>query len=228
MAGNRIAVEGEKGFVPREWLRREVLWASLMSPYPQQMQGWLDGRAADQHAGNVSRQEIYAAEDDPQAQALAFFNRGKKIGGIISSAVLFKAASMYYIDRPPMELLELQAGGVDKVLGRTAVRGSMYSLDEEAYQACKRLIAQSQTARAVERRRNYLNASRIMARLASAETAIWLAEAEQSEDNSLPVLSIPDGGHPRSAGARVDRLQVEFLSIVDSEEFIALSSSELS
>ena len=83
MSESRIVVQGETQFNPREWLRRELLWASLMAPYGQQLNDWLevDGNRFDQHMGNVSRQHIYSQETDSESQAIAFFNGAKVIGG---------------------------------------------------------------------------------------------------------------------------------------------------
>jgi hypothetical protein len=47
MAEARILVEGEDSFNEREWLRREVLWSSLMLPYDQHFRSWIQGLEHD-------------------------------------------------------------------------------------------------------------------------------------------------------------------------------------
>ena len=56
----RVEVVGQGTLKPREWLRRDVLWASLMSPCSRQIAGWLDGTAVSQHMGYQDRNSTQA------------------------------------------------------------------------------------------------------------------------------------------------------------------------
>jgi hypothetical protein len=215
----RVQVIDKGELVPREWLRKEVLWASLMMPYEQQYQIWMSGRALDQYEGNANRQEVYDGFDDPESQALGFFNHGKKITSSISSAVLFKVISIDFIELPQTDLLELQASIIDKVLGRVALKETADMNYEEVYEICTQLI---QTAENDKNKELLASAQRRMLRLSSLETRDWLERAEQNDEGTLPVLQIPDGGTPRSAGARVEKLQPVFSQIISSRKYIAL------
>jgi hypothetical protein len=221
MAGSRIKIIGEKVFNAREWLRREVLWASLMSPYPQQLDRWLDGRAVDQHNGNVSRRDVYRAGIDIDSQALAFFNQGKNLAGIVSHAIVFQSAADGYIDKPVEEMLEIQSSTIEKTLGRVAINEVIRISDEKTYKICEHL-ARLALSEPHDRDNNLNRAGYVMTELASAEASIWLLDALQNEDSSLPILQINDGGHPRSAGDRVDKLQPVFQKIIASERYQAL------
>ena len=222
----RIEVDGADRFDPHEWLRREVLWASLMSPYDEQLQRWFAGRAHDQHAGNRTRQHVYEGEDNPELQALAFFNHGKTIGGIISSAVLFRIT----LDRSVevgINHLEEQARVVTSVLGREPGDFTPEEVSEEAsFSACSALakaIAKKDLDLLVKNEKR-LRVSNIMSALACREAKIWVGASLQNSEQTLPVLTIPNGGYPRSVGDRVDRLQPIFHQIVDSEQYQALAA----
>ncbi|HXR50460.1 MAG TPA: hypothetical protein VN778_05545 [Verrucomicrobiae bacterium] len=58
MSETRVRVADTGTFTPREWLRREVLWASLMIPYTEQYAGWFNEKELYHHKGNSSRQAL--------------------------------------------------------------------------------------------------------------------------------------------------------------------------
>jgi hypothetical protein len=58
-----------------------------------------------------------------------------------------------------------------------------------------------------------------MTGLAISEISKWRETAAQNEEGTLPTLIIPNGGTPRSAGQRVEKLQPVFHEIVCSERF---------
>jgi hypothetical protein len=232
MAETRIKVADEKEFDEREWLRREVLWASLMAPYPDQMEGWFNGLEFSHHLGNSSRQRLYSEIDtDPQSQSQAFFNQGKVIGAILSSATLFRAQfkkielqQLYdNLGIPNRDTLALQAQNVDMVLGNIKIDNltePLRSSDEEAYSCTEKMARLADRSESpFAKRRLFLRAGKIMSRLAMKEVSVWKKTAEQNNEGSLPDLTIPDGGHPRSAGPRVEMLQPVFNEIVESDEF---------
>lgn len=225
MSEFRVQVYGQETFSPREWLRRDVLWASLVTPYKAQFATWLNGTAAQQHNGNVSRQALLNKYDDPEFLSASFFNQGKNIAGMVSSATLFKAclSRTPKIDQltPP---IRLQAAVVDATLsgGRPAVTVS----DIKAYGDCERLIRDAHGAEpgqfGVANR--FLQASRIMTALAAQESADWVAASVQNQDGSLPSLTIEDGGHPRSGSPRVAMLQPIFHQIITSSAYQELAA----
>ncbi|HXY18052.1 MAG TPA: hypothetical protein VEH48_01370 [Candidatus Nitrosopolaris sp.] len=224
MSDSRVEVIGQDEFNPREWLRRELLWASLMAPYRDQLDGWLDGRAIAQHDGNVTRRDLYDIDGDTEAKALAFFNQGKNIAGIISSAILLRAGADGTIEKHPADMLEVQANGVDRVLGRIAANEVIIIEipEDRAYEVCSRLVHIAMAG--IDRQDHLTYASLIMTELAIAETKSWLDTARQNEAGSLPILKISDGGYPRSAGARVDKLQPVFHKIIESEPYQDLAA----
>lgn len=221
MTNTRIEVIGAGEFNPREWLRREVLWASLMVPYRQQHKNWLDGIAYDHYTGNVSRRQIYALSSDAESQALAFLNQGKTIAGLMSSIALFETINLKLLDASPIETLGVQADSIDKVLGNIALNSSIETteeLEKIAFDECYHLVKFASNN--PDRSREYLAyADRIITELATNETQSWIATSRQNEEGSLPTLVVQDGGYPRSAGDRVDRLQPIFHQIIESEQY---------
>lgn len=226
MTKARIQVRGEKEFTEREWLRREVLWASLMTPYSAQMAGWFNGTAVHQHNSNISRATLYAEKKfDLDSQVMAFFNQGKNIASILSSATLFKSA----IAEKPREdgeeltghVLKTQTRVVDMAIGRTPSNSINLATDDlDAYRKCQLLVVHAEgatTEKQFARRQRLRRASRIMIGLAKEEIRKWRLEATQDPENSRPALEISNGGHPRSTGPRVEKLQPIFHQIVQSE-----------
>jgi hypothetical protein len=221
MSGSRIDVINQIEFSPREWLRREVLWASLMVPYRQQREDWLNGNAYGYYSGNVSRHQISALSSDAESQALAFLNQGKTIAGLISSIALFETINLKLLDASPIETLGVQADSIDKVLGNIALNSSIETteeLEKIAFDECYHFVKKA--SEEPDRSREYLAyADRIITELATNETQSWIATSRQNEEGSLPVLVVQDGGYPRSAGGRVDRLQPIFRQIIESEQY---------
>jgi hypothetical protein len=230
MTDTRIQVEGEDSFNEREWLRREVLWGSLMAPYPDQMNGWLNGLETSHYFSNSSRQKVYAEFDSSaESQSKSFFNQGKVIGGILSSATVLRASlkeedlqKFYDVDASPnYDALKLQAKNVDIVLGNIGIRsialqgGETASFSETERMAKRARNTESQFARW----RFLLRSGKIMSGLAIQEVSKWRETAAQNEEGTLPTLIIPNGGTPRSAGPRVEKLQPVFHEIVCSERF---------
>jgi|GEM_PF-758369 len=232
MPETRVQIIGEKKFDERTWLRREVLWASLITPYSIQWGTWINGTAIDQHNGNFSRATLYSENKlDIDSQALAFFNQGKNVAGIISSSAVFR--TMMY-DNPRNDDEELsdyvirtQAKCVDIALGNVAARCIELPSDISSYKECQRLAVLSDTPSRLPgemfaRRHRLLRAGKVMSALARVEVENWRNMAKQDPENLLPNLVVYNGGHPRSAGPRVDRLQPIFHEIVSSEEFQTL------
>ncbi|HTB49328.1 MAG TPA: hypothetical protein VK712_04575 [Verrucomicrobiae bacterium] len=230
MSPSRVEVVGGIEFSPREWLRREVLWASLITPYHQQMHNWLTGAAFYQYSGNGTREGMFedllgSQSEDIEAQARVFFNEGKKATSIISSAVLFRIFKPnvdYRVEPPP---LEVQAAAIDKVLNAIPADSLPSQVDDvQAYKECTRLAIRLNQARPGQfgNRRMVLNAARIMTELATAGTASWIASSRQNEERSLPLLVIPNGGDSRSSGPNVEMFQPVLHRIVASEAYQAL------
>ncbi len=227
MAENRVEVIGYGEFDPREWLRREVLWASIMAPYSYQMESWLNNTRKALHDGNVSRKEFYDVEGDVELQSLSFFNHGKTIAGPLTSAALFKAS----MDQPSgfVDILDVQAKSVDKVLSRISVRPTTTELSisaNEAFSRCSDLtqLAATKAPANFLREHNLLRAASIMSILATSETRAWTQNSMQNNEGSLPTLVIENGGFPRSAGPKVERLQPIFHQIIESESYLALTA----
>jgi hypothetical protein len=235
MSETRIKVKGVDKFDEREWLRREVLWASLMTPYPAQMAGWFNGTQISQHAGNFSRATLYAERElDLESQSWAFFNQGKNIGGILSSAALFRAYPtegeiQQLFDTDPAvssRELQVQARVIDIALGNLAIRSvETTGEDNKIYAECERLAIHAYASQSLfARRHRLLRAGKIMSGLATPEVSKWRETASQNEDGSLPILTIPNGGTPRSAGPRVDKLQPIFAEIIASGPYRSLAA----
>lgn len=216
MSGTRIEVIGYGEFDPREWLRRDVLWASLMSPYSQQMEGWLNGTQKAQHDGNVSRQERYSQEQDAEAQAMAFFNQGKNVAGLVSSIALFQASIAGTREGSAVTPVEIQAKAVDLALIKRSKATA--EPEGETYERCSQLARRAAATHAdFIAIQSLRKAAGLISGLAASEAASWV-EASQT-DEILPELTINDGGHPRSAGPRVEMLQPIFKQILDSETY---------
>jgi hypothetical protein len=233
MSKQRIKVIGENEFNEREWLRREVLWASLMSPYPEQMQGWYNGLEVAHHLGNSSRQKVYAEFDnDTQSQSQAFFNQGKVLGGIISSSIIFRGRiktddlqQLYNNDGMPLQqTLELQTQNIDMALGNIAVNGALLPEgDISAYAAAERMaMLANSLENAMLKKMCLVRAAKIMTGLAIDEITNWRLMAAQNKADTQPALIIPNGGTPRSVGPRVEKLQPIFQEILQSDHFKSL------
>lgn len=223
-ADYRIKVVGGKDFEPREWLRREVLWASLMTPYNQQLDVFIKGTAFDQHMGNKTRQDLFALDEDPESQSLAFFNQGKNVAGLISFAALFDACLDRTGNGAHVNIPGVQARSVDKVLARQSdLHKGPYSPDEEfeIFDESGLLVNHAvRTERgSEERNESIFRAGSMMTWLASAEAGLWLESSLQSIEGSLPELVIDDGGTPRSSGTRVDKLQPILHKILESANY---------
>jgi hypothetical protein len=235
MAETRIKVADEKEFDERECLRREVLWSSLVIPYEDLMESWDKGIEYHYYDSNESRAGVYEKNSEsPEDQANVFFNRGKKIATVIASAVLFRARSKE-IELPQLydstgvpthDNLSLQARNVDMVLGKITIRNlaePLKSSDEDAYSSTEHVYQlANRSENPFAKRRLFLRAGKIMSRLAIKEVGTWRKTAVQNSEGSLPALTIQNGGHPRSAGPRVEMLQPVFHEIVQSDEFKSL------
>lgn len=222
MSGTRVEVIGSGEFDPREWLRRDVLWASLMSPYSKQMEGWIDGTQKSQHDGNVSRQTLYSQEGDPETQAMAFFNQGKNVAGLVSSVALFQASVAGTRQGSAVTPIEIQAKAVDLTLeNRTQVTPPESEVN--VYDRCSRLAWQASTNEGFVASRSLRKAAQLMTGLAVVEAASWVKASRQSD--GLPKFEIRNGGHPRSAGPRVEMLQPIFEQILQSETYQSLTAS---
>ena len=226
MIENRVSIVGDGEFNPREWLRREVLWASLMAPYGQQLEDWVkeSGNRVDQHLGNLSRQEIYSRDLDPESQALSFFNQGKNIGGLITSAIVFDSL-MEISSRTHVDILAIQSRNVDRVL-KVAMANPMQSpVDStDVFDQATRNVRMAVTNENGQYGNTHrlIRARRLMNQLASFYTGDWIMKALHEEGDGLTHLVINDGGTPRSAGPRVDRLQPVFREILNSEHYLSL------
>jgi hypothetical protein len=230
MSDTRISVVGENEFDEREWLRREVLWGSLMAPYPSQMQGWFNGLETFYHFGNSSRQNIYAGFDEsPEIQAKAFFNQGKVISTIISCATVLRASIKYKDlkqlyncnDSPKYNTLKLQARNVDIVLGNISVRSiALQGGDRASFLESERMAMLARDSEnSLARSHRLLRAAKIMTGLGINEMAKWREMSAQNYDKTLPELIIPNGGTPRSSGPRVEKLKPVFKATAESEIF---------
>jgi Arc/MetJ-type ribon-helix-helix transcriptional regulator len=222
--------DGQK-FSPREWLRREVLWGSLIAPDFVQLKGWLNDSEGHYLSDNFSRREKYSSIPSDKAQALAFFNHGKVIGALLSSACMLKSlvsVAPRQDDEPiSPETMNLQTSAIDTALSskRVAQKGRYFSYSS-AYREARRLLLQAESnSDGILRGRRLRAASKLMLVIAQEEIDSWLDAAEQNTDNDLPELVIPKGGHPRSVGPRVEMLQPLFEQIVQSVNYQALKYS---
>jgi hypothetical protein len=222
MSATRVEVINYGAFDAREWLRRDVLWASLMSPYSQQMSGWIDGTQKAQHDGNVSRQNLYAQNENAEAQAMAFFNQGKNVAGLISSVALFQASIAGTRQGAPVTPIAIQAKAVDLVLD-SEVKSDRILPESEVYERCSRLAVQASLGAGIVASRSLRKASQLMTDVAVVEASSWVAAS--LTDETLSKLTINDGGHPRSAGPRVEMLQPLFKKVLASETYQSLGVS---
>jgi hypothetical protein len=225
-AETRAMLEDGSPFNEREWLRREVLWASLMTPYSQQMRGFVSGAEVAHHQGNASRADTYAAyPEDSELQAKAFLNAGKKLAGLLSGAALFRSSMFEFPreDGQPLteRTLTAQARSVDIALGIRNISSITPETEAEAFISGKRLAtAAMNTEVHTHAHRHYcLRAAKIMTGQAVQELPTWRAIAAQDEEQNLPTIVVSNGGTPRSAGPRVDSLQPIFNEILASVEY---------
>jgi hypothetical protein len=231
----RVTLEDGSPFDEREWLRREVLWGSLIVPYPEQMGYFLSGAESAHFSANASRADLYTTyTDDVETQAKAFLNTGKKLAGVLSGAALFRTTMRETLgeDGEPVteRTLTAQALSVDIALGRRSVPSAMPASEAEAFTSGQRLATAVENAspQTYAHRHFCLRAAKIMTGLAIQELPSWRALAEQDATQSLPALVVVDGGTPRSGGPRVDRLQPIFHEILESEAYLAAGSQHVS
>jgi hypothetical protein len=236
-----LEIVGGDQFNEREWLRREVLWASIISPYDVQLETWQTDTAIQQHNGNFSRATLYyqlGSKDentiDLESQSQAIFNQGKNIGGMLSSVSLFmllqSSTAPSFEAGISKDILAGQTRGIDIALGNTALRAVTVSAetgtepDLTAYKACQSLVLSAcETSLGSYARTHQLRrAAQIMATLATKEVIYWrnLIGAYSEETH---MLSIPNGGHPRSAGPRIEQRQPILNNIVASDAYRALT-----
>lgn len=219
-----IEVVGEKEFDQREWLRREVLWGSLVAPYDLQLDGWRKDIEHSYFSGNVGRKDVYGKLRDDEGQSLSAFNHGKSVATLLSSVALFKTCMRGLLDESPNKLLELQAECIDTVLDKNQQRINYASDENETFQRCTWLVKRAdhlESAVGLGYKHCYLRASRLMAGLAVRELESWNRLLEENKDYTL---TLPDGGSPRSVGPKVEELQPIFHSLVESAEFKSLSN----
>jgi hypothetical protein len=214
---SRVRIETGEPFEAREWLRREVLWASLMTPYDEQLQGWVSttNTQFSQHQGNASRRDVYGGSENIELLSQAFFQQGKTAAGLLSSVIMFK--TFVKLPNPTLDILGLQAESVDSTLELDKSDFVSTEDTENVYRQCARLAVKA--SRSKLKKGAYLKASRLMLGIAGREAQAW---AETSIDNSSGrILTIPNGGHPRSAGNRVDVRQLFFNTVLESDAYRA-------
>lgn len=230
MSDYRISVAGENQFNPYEWLRRDVLWASLVTPYDKQLAGWLDEDLTqrEHHVENINNQAAHETAGDPDLEAQAFFHQGKSVAGVISSIALIetlKAPTKYtgFVDP-----LECQARSVKRVLRAAETPADTRHTPslKITYDKSARFIRQANNLSGATYARNIRldKAARLMIRYAAHSTRAWLAAAAQSETGDLPVLIIPNGGESRSSGPHVELLLPTFNKTVQSPAYQALNT----
>ncbi|HXR50461.1 MAG TPA: hypothetical protein VN778_05550 [Verrucomicrobiae bacterium] len=158
-------------------------------------------------------------------QAKAFFNHGKVIGGLVSSVAVFRMRMNGPLD-PNNEIsevvLQMQAKSIDKALELPLLQATNGTKGEqEVFEECTHLakLAVRNPGNQFVNRRYMLRAAKSMSSLACQNVVLWLETSKQDEAESLPLLTIPDGGTPRSAGPRVEMLQPIFHQIIASEAF---------
>jgi hypothetical protein len=230
---SRIEVIGESEFNPREWLRRDVLWASIVTPYPRQLAGWLDGESAQkQHSNNVSRIEQFASYTGNEMAAEAFRHRGKNIAGMISSIALFQTL---ICQRGTLATtnLRVQARSVDHVLNRFR-RGSFDTSfnDEAVYAECVnqvRLTAGLDPSDEIQQfgyNKRFRTATKYLTGLVCQEVGLWLAEAEQNDKRTKPVLVVENGGVTRGSGPSMERLGQQLAQTEATAEYQDLAIAD--
>jgi hypothetical protein len=225
MFERHVEIVGEQPFVAREWLRRELLWGSLMVPYATRFSGWRNGATVAKIQGDSSRAQLYAQDlVSCESQSLAFFNQGKYLSGLVASSLLCKLVRS---EQPPAEgepisakVIQLQAATIDKVLKNTS--RNEQSLVSEVLESSATLITSAENIPATDyvSRHSLLTAGKQLLRLAQAEAHDWL-----NGEQHFPVLTIADGGTARSAGPRVEMLTPIFHEILASADYQAMSSA---
>lgn len=224
---SRVQLADGSPFNKREWLRREVLWASLMTPYSYQLSQWLSedgGTRVQQHNGNVSRRDLFSRTDDPEHQAQAFLNHGKVVAGLTLSAIILKI-SMSNKEEEPQIPLEIQADVIDRVLKESQQPVSYSAPEKEIFMRCVELAHRAHAAgQSLVASKSWLQASKLMRGLASNYAHDWI-DLLGEDQGAFPQLIVPNGGTPRSSGPRVEELQPIFHEIVESEQFKSLSYS---
>lgn len=205
----------------REWLRREVLWGSLMTPYDEQFNNWINVESAAyaQHAGNASRKDTYTNE---QEFSEAYFQHGKTAAGLLTSVCMFRLLAKSNVRT--QDLLRLQTIVIDDAITADV----KHDYDEQdkitIYERCTTLAKASVDGKDRLAKQKLRHAGRLIMGIAAAETQAWISDGMQNADNTLPRLVIPNGGHPRSAGNRVDFRQTLFSAIVGSDNYHALAA----
>lgn len=237
----RVEIDDGSAFNAREWLRREVLWGSLMQPYTMQLDTWVNGKAIDVHNGNVSRRDLFPkalGEDNPEAQAESFFNQGKNIAAMVNAVSLFKACSQPAKEETFVDFLKIQADSVDWIFNLTSERLNKKIDDIEVHNECTSIVQRGlikyineigeidydamHNLDSFRIRRFFISATKLMVPLAGVELRAWIEDSKQAEDDSLPFLTIRNGGTARSVGDRVDMLKPVFQSFVESDRFMQL------
>jgi len=215
MSDYRVEVTGGEAFNPREWLRREVLWAYLVVPYSRLYQTWFNNTALSYHDSNLSRRDFFAKENEP---GLSFFNHGKAISSLLHQSLLFKA--MRSGQRVPyVNILKLQAGAVDRALTTISAIEPDNINTQRVFEECEAV------ARTVHFSEYYsysqsmrlFKASNLMGRLAAGQIQLWLEQASPYDTDET--LVIDNGGVSRSSGPNIDRLAPIFQQIVAGERF---------
>jgi hypothetical protein len=224
MTETRIRVEGEDGFNEREWLRREVLWSSLMLPYDQHLHSWIQGLEHDYYSSNVSRQAVFNRENYSQAQSLGYFNEGKKIATLLSSAALFRTVMLEEPGKDGIEIsdtaLKMQARSVDIAVGKSQVKSIELQDEKSVFEESERMaVLAIGSESSFARKHRLLRAAKVMTGLAINELAKWREMSVQNYNSTLAELIIPNGGTSRSSGPRSEKLQPVFHEIVNSERF---------
>jgi hypothetical protein len=224
MTEARIQVEGEDSFNEREWLRREVLWSSLMLPYSEHYKSWIQGLEHDYYSSNVSRQAVFNRENYSQAQALGYFNEGKKIATLLSSAALFRTVMFEEPGKDGIEIsdtaLKMQARSVDIAVGKSQVNSIELHDEKSVFEESKRMAVLAIGSESTfARNHRLLRAAKVMTGLAINELAKWREMSVQNYNSTLAELIIPNGGTSRSSGPRSEKLQPVFHEVVNSERF---------
>jgi hypothetical protein len=230
-AETRAMLEDGSPFNEREWLRREVLWGSLMVPYRDQMNLFMNGGENAHYQDNASRVDIYAEDtNDQDLQAMAFLNAGKQLAGLLSGAALFRT-SMFEQPREDGEpiterALTAQARSIDIALGLRNISSIIPETEKEAFLSSKRLAtaAMFSESQSHAQRHFCLRAAKIMTGFAVQVAPTWQAYTQQDAEHSLPTLVVANGGTPRSVGPRKDALQPIFHEILASAEYQAVGA----
>jgi hypothetical protein len=226
---SRVELVDGSEFDPREWLRRDVLWASLITPYQDQINTFLLDTARYQHDGNVNRIKTNAnfSESDTATQAESFFHEGKNVAGLISTVALLNVCRLRVNHNSLSEIIEIQASSIDKVLRlANSVELDESKTEEKAFGECERaltIFARSPSLYGHSRR--LIGAGKSMIGFAGIEASRWMSNSLQNEGGTLPVLHVQDGGTSRGSGPNVDMLQSILHSLPESELYANLSVS---